>query len=201
MKGHFLIKMTDMLHRIRLTIIKRESRLIKSPRKAHTLYPPCERRFSNLVQRFIHGFVSKALVCWALILMPMATILLVARESFTGRSSWLSLVHGIICLLGRRFGLRRWAPSPCAMQLLFQLVNLTLHFSFILCMRDMALPPWLILTSVCSLYTSFTISPLLRIYNRIITLRTPWLCLVRVNITLMRPDRRLVRIWLFHFQH
>ena len=68
MNSHFLIKMTDMLHRIRLTIIKRESRLIKSPRKARTLYSSCERRFSNLVQRFVHGFVSKDLVRWALIL-------------------------------------------------------------------------------------------------------------------------------------
>ena len=34
--------MANMLHRICLTIIKREGRLIKSPRKACTLNPPCE---------------------------------------------------------------------------------------------------------------------------------------------------------------
>ena len=42
MNGHFLIEMANMLHRICLTIIKREGRLIKSPRKACTLNLPCE---------------------------------------------------------------------------------------------------------------------------------------------------------------
>ena len=122
---------------------------------------------------------------WALILVLMATIFLVARESFTGRSSRSSLVRSIICLLGRRLGLRWWAPSPCATQLLLQLVNLTLHVSFILCMGDMALPSWLTFTSMCCLHTSFMISPLLRIYDRIIMLRIPWFRLVRINITLI----------------
>ena len=76
-------------------------------RVARTLYLSCEKRLSNLVQRFVHGFVSKALTRWALILAPMATILLVAREGFIGRSSGLSLVCGVICLLRRKFGLRR----------------------------------------------------------------------------------------------
>ena len=66
MNGHFLIKMANMLHRIYPTIIKREGRLIKSPRKACTLNPPCERRSSDLAQRFIHGLVSKALARWLL---------------------------------------------------------------------------------------------------------------------------------------
>ena len=52
MNGYFFIKMANMLHRICPTIIKREGRLVKSSRKACTLNPPCERRFSNLVQRF-----------------------------------------------------------------------------------------------------------------------------------------------------
>ena len=137
---------------------------------------------------------------WALILMLMA-IFLVARESFTRQSSRSSLVRGIICLFGRRLGIRWWAPSPCATQLLLQLVNLTLHVSFILCMGDMALPSWLTLTSMCCLHTSFMISPLLRVYDWIITLRTPWFCLVRINIILMWANRRLVRTLLFHFQH
>ena len=92
-------------------------------------------------------------------------------------------------------------PSPCATQLLLQVVNLTLHVSFILCMGDMALPSRLTLTSMCCLHTSFMISPLLWVYDWIITLKAPWFLLVRINIILMWPDRRLVRTWLFHFQH
>ena len=113
MNDHSLIKMADMLHRICPTIIKRESRLIKSPRKACTLYPPYERRFNNLVQRFVHGFVSKALMRWTLILTPMTTIFLVSRESFAGWSSRSLPVCGVFCILRRRLGPKRWAPSPC----------------------------------------------------------------------------------------
>ena len=201
MNGHFLIKMANMLHRIRPTIIKRESRLIKSPRKACTLYPPCERQFSNLVQRFVHGFVSKALVRWTLILTPMATIFFVARESFAGWSSGSLPVRGVFYILRRRLGPKRWSPSPCAMQLLFQFVNLTLHVSLILCMGDMTFPTRLTPTSMHGLHTSFMISPLLRVHNWVITLGTPWFRLVRTIITLMWTDRQLMRTWFFHFQH
>ena len=193
--------MTDMLHRIRPAIIERESWLIKSPRKAYTLYLPCERQFSNFVQRFVHGFISKALVRWAFILTPMATILLVARESFIGRSFGSSPVRGIICILGRGFRLRCWAPSPCVTQLLLQFVNLTLHVSLILCMGVMTSSTWLNPISMCCLHTSFTISPLLRVYNWVITLGTPWFRLVRIIITLIWFDLRLMRTWFFHFQH
>ena len=44
----FLIKMANMLHWICPAIIKRESWLIKLPRKAGTLNPTCERRFDYL---------------------------------------------------------------------------------------------------------------------------------------------------------
>ena len=200
MNGHSLTKMTDMLHRIRSAIIQGECRLMESPKKTCTFYTSHKKGLSNLTQHFIYGIVPNAFMGWALILMLIA-IFLFARESFTGRSSGSSLVHGVICLLGGRLRIRWWAPSPCATQLLLQLVNLTLHVSFILCMGDMALLPWLTLTSMCCLHTSFMISPLLWVYDWIITLRAPWFRLVRINIILMWPDRRLVRTWLFHFQH
>ena len=193
MNGHSLIKIADMLHRIRPTIIKRESRLIKSLRKACTLYPPCERRFSNLVQCFVHGFVSKALVRWTLILTPMTTIFLVTRESFAGWSSGLLLVCGVFCILRKRLGPKRWAPLPCATQLLLQLVNLMLHVSLILCMGDMTFPTRLIPISMRCLHTSFMISPLLSVHN--------WFLLVcGITSTLMWLDRWLMRTLFFHLQ-
>ena len=165
MNGYFLIKMANMLHRICPTIIKREGRLIKSPKKACTLYSPCERRFSNLVQCFVHSLVSKALVRWTLILTPMATIFLVARESFAGWSSGSLPVHGIFCILRRRLRPKWWSPLPCATQLLLQFVNPMLHVSLILCMGDMTFPTRLTPIRVCGLPTSFMISPLLRFHN------------------------------------
>ena len=201
MNGHFLIKMANMLHRIRPTIIKRESRLIKSPRKACILYPPCERQFSNLVQHFVHGFVSKALVQWNFILTPMAIVFLIVRESFAGWSSRSLPVHGVFCIFRRRLRPKRWSPSPCATQLLLQFVNLTLHVSLILCMGDMTSPTRLTPISMRGLHTCFMISPLLRVHNWVIMLGIPWFCLVRTIITLMWPDCWLMRTWLFHLQH
>ena len=201
MNGYFLIKMADMLHRIHPTIIKRESRLIKSSSKACTLYPPCKRRFCNLVQRFVHGLVSKTLVRWTIILTPMATIFLVAWESFTGWSSGSLPICDIFYIFKRRLRPKRWSPSPCATQLLLQFVNLTLHVSLILCMGDMTFPTRLTPISMRGLHTSFMISPLLRVHNWVITLRTPWFCLVWTIITLMWPDHQLMRTWFFHFQH
>ena len=193
MNGHFFIKMADMLHRIRPTIIKRESRLIKSSRKACTLYPPCKRRFHNLVQRFVHGLVSKALVRWTLILTPIATVFLVAWESFAGWSSRSLPVRGVFCFFRRRLRPKRWSPSSCATQLLLQFVNLMLHVSLILCMGDMTFPTWLTPINMCGLHTSFMISPLLRVHDWVIMLGTPWFRLVRTIITLMWPNCRLIR--------
>ena len=199
MNGNFFIKMANMLHRICLTIIKRERRLIKSPRKACTLYPSCERWFSNLVQRFAHGLVSKALARWTLILTPMATVFLIAWESFARWSSGSLPIRGIFCIPRRRLRPKRWSPSPCVTQLLLQFVNLTLHVSLILCMGDMTFPTRLTPISVRSLPTSFMISPLLRVHYWVITFWTSWLRLVRTIITLMWLDRRLMRTWFFHF--
>ena len=199
MNGHFLSKMANMLHWICSNIIKREGRLIKSPRKACTLYPPCERRFSNLVQRFVHGLISKALARWTLILTPMATVFLVTWESFAGWSSGSLPVRGIFCILRRRLRPKQWLPSPCATQLFLQFVNLTLHVSLILCMGDMTFPTRLTPISVRGLPTSFMISPLLRVHHWVIMLWTSWFRLVRTIITLMWPDCRLMRTWFFHF--
>ena len=87
MNDHFLIKMANVLHQICPTIIKGEGWLVEPPRKACTLDPLCERRFSDLAQCFIHGLVSKALIRCTFSLMPIVTVFLVAGESFTGWSS------------------------------------------------------------------------------------------------------------------
>ena len=109
---------------------------------------------------------------WALILTLMA-IFLIARESFTRWSFGSSPVRDIICLLGRQLEIRWTTPFPCATQFLLQLINLTLHVSFILWMEDMTLPSWLTLASMRCMCTSFMISPLLRVYTWIVMLRTP----------------------------
>ena len=105
MNGHFLTKMTDVFPWIRSAIIKGEDGLMKSSRKTHTLYVSREGGPRNLTQRFVHGIVPKAFMGWALILMLMA-ILLIARESLTGRSSGSSPICSIIYLVGGQLGVR-----------------------------------------------------------------------------------------------
>ena len=200
MNGHFLTKMTDMFYWIRSAIIKGESGLMKSPRETHIFYISCKRGFSNLTQCLVHGIVPKAFMGRALILAPMA-IFLITRESLTGRSSGSSPICSIICLLGRQLEVRRWAPSPCATQLLLQLINFTLHVSFILCMGDVALPSWLTFAGMRCMHTSLMISPLLKVYNGIVMLRAPWFCLVQISIILMWAYHWLVRTYPFHLQH
>ena len=86
-------------------------------------------------------------------------IFLVARESFTGRSSGSSPVRGIICLLGRRLRIKWWAPSPCTTQLLLQIVNLTfMSLSFFAWETWLFPPDWLLL--VCVVCTLPSWSPL-----------------------------------------
>ena len=148
----------------------------------HLLY---ERGHSNLTQR--------------LVLMPMATFL-VTRESLTGRSSRSSPICSIICLLGRQLWVRWWAPSPCATQLFLQLINFTLHVSFILCMGDVALPSWLTFAGMRCMHTSLIIPLLLKVYNGIVMLKAPRFCLVQISIILMWTYHRLVQTYPFHLQ-
>ena len=193
MNGHFLAKMIDMFHWIHSAIIKGERGLMKSSRETRLFYISSERGLSNLTQRLIHGIVPKAFMRRALILAPMA-IFLVTIESLTRRSSGSSPICGIICLLGRQLGVRWWAPSPYVTQLLFQLINFTLHVSFILCIGDVALPSWLNFTGMRCIHTSLMISLLLKVYNGIVMLRAPQFYLVQISIILMWTYCRLVRI-------
>ena len=156
---------------------------MKLLRETRTLYASRERGPSNLTQRFVHGIVPKAFMGWTLILTPMA-IFLIARENLTRRSSRSSLICSIIYLLGRQLRVRWWVPSPCATQLFLQLINFTLHVSFILCMGDVALPLWLTLAGMRGMHASCMISHLLRVYNWIVMLKAARFCLVQISIIL-----------------
>ena len=154
MNGHFLAKMADMFHWICSAIIKGECGLMKSPRETRPFYASRERWLSNLTQHLIQFIVPKAFMGWALILTPVA-ILLIIRESLTRRSSESSPICSIICLLGGQLGVEWWAPSSCATQLFLQLINFTLLVPFTLCIGDMALPSLLTLAGMCDMHGWF----------------------------------------------
>ena len=104
MDSHFLIKVTYMLHWICSAIVKRESWLVKSPRKASTLNPSRERRFGYLTQGLVHSFVSQALMRGTFALPPIITVLLTTGEGFTRWSPRSLPICIIFCIPGR--GLR-----------------------------------------------------------------------------------------------
>ena len=191
MNDHFLIEMTDMFHWICSAIVNGERGLMKSPRKTRAFYISHERWLRNLTQRLVHGIIPYAFMGRALIPAPMV-IFLITGESLTGRSSGSSSICSIICLLRRQLEIGRWMPSLCAAQFLLQLINFTLHVPFILCMGNMAFPSRLTFTSMHCVHTPLVISPLLKVYKRIVMLRTPRFYLVQISILLMWTHRWLV---------
>ena len=172
---------------------------MKSPRKTRTLYASREGRPSDLTQCFVYGIILQAFMSWALILMLMA-IFLIAKESLTGWSFGSSLIRSIICILGWQLEVRWWVPSPYATQLFLQFINFMLHVSFTLCMGNMAFASWMTLASMRYMYTSLMVSPLLRVCNWIVVLRSARFFLVQISIIPMWTNCWLVRTWPFHLQ-
>ena len=153
MDGHFLIKMTYMLHWICPAIIKRESWLVKSPRKASTLNPSCERWFGYLTQGLVHSFVSQALMRGTFALPPIITVFFTTGEGFT-RWSFRSLHICIIFCIPRR-GLRlKWCPFTPRRRNFFFNSSISCCMSFSFSAWDAWLPPrdWLLLMcTICPL--------------------------------------------------
>ena len=165
--------MAYMLHRICSAIIKRESWLVKSPRKAGTLNPSCKRRFGHLTQGLVHGFVPQALMQSTFAFPPIITVFFITGEGFT-RWSFRSLPICIILCIPRGRLRFEWCPSPPhTTQLLLQFIYLMLHVPLILCMGYVTFPTRLTSISVHGLPTLLMSSPLLRVDPRVIMLRTP----------------------------
>ena len=73
----------------------------------------------------------------------------------------------------------RWSLlSPFMAQAPLQVINLLLHVSGILLIRDVAFTPRLTLIGAGSMYTSLLVSPSLKFTEMILTLRPHGFCLV-----------------------
>ena len=86
MDSYLLFELTYVLYRIRLTIIHGERWLMETLGKFRLFYPPCEGRFRNLVQSFLHDISSYSPPGWTPA-PPLVRMFLFTGKRFTRWSS------------------------------------------------------------------------------------------------------------------
>ena len=172
-----MIDVANMLHRICPSIVHGEHRLRKPLRKSPSFDPAHERRLGNLVECFTHSIISQ-IEQRRLSIPTLMMMILIIREGLTG---WCSRPAPIAIIL---FAPRReirigWSSLLSFIaQASFQMINLPLHVSGILLLRNMAFTTSLASTSMGSMYTSLPIPLPFKITEVILTLRPHRFCLV-----------------------
>ena len=153
MDSHLLFELTYVFHRICSAIIHDERRLVELSREFCLFYPSCERWLRNLTQCLLHNVSSHSLARRASS-FPSVEALFIIGEGFAWWSSWPLSVQSVFFIIGRDIGVRRGSLLLCSMELLLQVLNLSLHgFIIISPVRDVASPSkWLPLVWVaCTL--------------------------------------------------
>ena len=140
MDSHPLLELTYVLYRVRSTIIHGERWLMETSRKFSPFYPPCKWWFRDLTQRLFHNSISYSFTRRAPT-FPLVKILFLTGERFVGWSSRPLFVCSIIFIIGRDIRAKRRSLLFFPMELLFQIINLSLHGFFIaLLMSCMTFP-------------------------------------------------------------
>ena len=140
MDSHLLFELTYVFYRICSTIIYGERSLMEAFRKFHLFYPPCKGWLRDLAQRLFHNIVSYSFVRRAPV-FPLVKMLILTGERFAWWSSRALPVYNIFFIIGR--DIRAWGVLLLfrPMELLFQIINLSLHDFFItLLMSYMTFP-------------------------------------------------------------
>ena len=84
--------------------------------------------------------------------------LFIIAEGFAWWSSWPLSVNSVLFIIRREIGVRRGSPLFCSMELLLQVINLSLHgFIIISPMEDVASPSKAASTSIGGMYSAFLI--------------------------------------------
>ena len=140
MDNHLLFELTYVFYRIRSTIIHDKRWLMETPGKFCLFYPSCKEWFRNLAQGFFHNVSSYSLTRWTLA-FPFVKMFLLTRKRLTRWSSWPLSVDSIFFIIGRDIRAGRGLLLLCLTELLFQIINLSLHGFFItLLMSYMTFP-------------------------------------------------------------
>ena len=169
--------MADMLHRVCTTIVHGERRLREPPKKSPSLNLAHERWPRNLVKHFAHGAVSHTHQGWISVSTFMMIILIIWERLARG-SPWSTPIVAILLTIRREVRIGWSSLSSFMAQASLKVINLLLHVSGILVMRDVALTPKLTLMGVGSVHTSLPVPFSFKITKVILTLRPHRLCLV-----------------------
>ena len=157
MDNHFLFELTYVFYRIRSAIIHGKRWLVEPSTKLCLFYPPCKRGFRNLVQRLFHNVSSYSSARRAPA-FPSMKILFLTREGFAWWGSWPLSVYSVLFIIGKDIRAGRGSLLLCSMELLLQVINLSLHgFIIISHMVYVTFPSKTASICVNGMYTAFLI--------------------------------------------
>ena len=157
MDNQLLFELTYVFYRIRSTIINGERRLVESSRKFFLFYPPCEGWLRNLTQCLFYNVIFHSFARRASEFTPVVALFIIG-EGFAWWSSWPLSVNSVFFIIGKDIGARRGSPLLCSMELLLQVLNLSLHgFIIISPVGDVASPSKAASACMGGMYTAFSI--------------------------------------------
>ena len=130
---------------------------MESSRKFCLLYPSCEGWLRNLTQCLFHNVSSHSFARRASAFSPVMTLFIIG-EGFAWWSSWPLFINSVLFIIGRDTGAGRGSPLLCSMELLIQVINLSLHgFIIISPVGDVASLSKAASTCMGGMYTAFSI--------------------------------------------
>ena len=130
MENHLLFELTYLLYRVRSTIIHGERWLMETSRKFCPFYPLCKGWLRDLAQRLFHNIIPYSFMRRAPA-FPLVKMLILTGEGFAWWSSRPLSVYSIFFIIGRDIRVGRGLFLFCPTELLFQIINLSLHGFFI----------------------------------------------------------------------
>ena len=157
MDSHLLFELTYMFHRICSAIIHDERRLVESSREFCLFYPSCEGWLRNLTQCLLHNISSHFFARRASAFFSVMSLFIIG-EGFAWWSSWPLSVNSVLFIIERDIEDGRGSLLLCSMELLFQVINLSLHgFIIILLVGYVTFPSKIASTRVDGMHTAFLI--------------------------------------------
>ena len=157
MDSHLLFELTYVFYRVCSAIIHGERWLVESSRKFCLFYPPCKRWLRNLAQRLFHNVSSYSFARRAPA-FPSVKMLFLTGEGFAWWGSWPPSVYSVLFTIGRDIRAGRGSLLLCSIELLLQVINLSLHgFIIISLMGYMTFPLKTASTCVDGMYIAFLI--------------------------------------------
>ena len=157
MDSHLLFELTYVFYRICSAIINGECRLVESSRKFCLFYLPCEGWLRNLTQCLFHNVSFHSFARRASAFFPVMALFIIG-EGFAWWSSWPLSVNSVLFIIGRDIRAGRGSPLLCLMELLLQIIDLSLHgFIIISPVGDVASPSKTASTCMGGMYIVFSI--------------------------------------------